>query len=160
MTTTTAETVSGQGGKIRPLHLLGYLALGVLFGFILVRSEVVSWFRIQEMFRFQSFHMYGIIFSAVAVSALSLQLVRRLDLRTPSGEKIKVPPKEWGESRIPAARYWIGGMFFGTGWALLGACPGPIVALLGSGITVMIVALASALAGTWTYAVLRDHLPH
>ncbi len=161
MATTTTRSEVGEGtGRVRPLHLLGYLALGMLFGLVLVRSEVVSWFRIQEMFRFQSFHMYGIIGSAVAVSALSLALVRRLRLRTPSGKEIRVPPKEWGDGRIPGARYWLGGIVFGMGWALLGACPGPILALVGSGVSVMLVALVAALAGTWTYAVLRDRLPH
>jgi uncharacterized protein len=112
------------------------------------------------MFRFQSFHMYGIIGMAVAVGAVSLQVLKRGERRSLSGDPIGTQPKEWGGGGIPGARYWIGGTFFGMGWALLGACPGPIFALLGSGITVMVVPLMGALAGTWTYAVLRPWLPH
>ena len=144
----------------RPLALLGYLLLGVYLGVIFVQAEVVSWFRIQEMFRFQSFHMYGIIGTAVAVAALSVQVIKRLEVRTIHGEPIRLSAKEWGDSRIPGARYWIGGTFFGMGWALLGACPGPIFALLGAGITVFVVALGSALLGTWVYGALRMRLPH
>jgi uncharacterized protein len=144
----------------RPLALLGYLAVGAYLGVIFVQSEVVSWFRIQEMFRFQSFHMYGIIGTAVAVAAVSVWLIKRLGLRTLHGEPIELSPKEWGESRIPGARYWLGGMFFGMGWALLGACPGPMFALLGAGVTVLAVALVSAMLGTWAYAALREVLPH
>ena len=140
--------------------LVPYLLIGAFLGFVFVMSEVVSWYRIQEMFRFQSFHMYGIIGSAVAVGLLSVQIIQRLGVRTASGEPIRLAPKEWGDGRIPAARYWMGGTAFGMGWALLGACPGPIFALLGSGITVLVVALLAALAGTWTYAAFRDRLPH
>jgi uncharacterized protein len=144
----------------RPLALLGYLLAGVFLGVVFLQSEVVSWFRIQEMFRFQSFHMYGIIGSAVAVAALSLWLIKRLDVTTTHGEPIRLTPKAWGTGRLPGARYWLGGTLFGVGWALVGACPGPVFALLGGGITVMAVALLAAIAGTWTYAALRPHLPH
>jgi uncharacterized protein len=151
----------------RPLALLVYLLLGSYLGFVFVQSEVVSWFRIQEMFRFQSFHMYGIIGSAVAVAALSLFLIRKLQARTLHGEHIEFSDKDWGNGRLPGTRYWLGGSFFGIGWALLGACPGPIFALIGvgiiapaTGLTVMTVALVSAMAGTWTYAALRHRLPH
>lgn len=137
-------------------NLLVYLVLGLFFGIVLVKSEVVSWFRIQEMFRFQSFHLYGIIGSAVLVAGLSVQLIKGRGLKARSGRPITIPPKEWGRGY----RYWIGGILFGLGWALLGACPGPIFALLGSGVTVMMVALLSALLGTWTYGVLRPRLPH
>jgi uncharacterized membrane protein YedE/YeeE len=140
----------------RQKGLLVYLLLGVLFGIVLTKSEVISWFRIQEMFRFQSFHMYGIIGAAVVVAALSVALIKKLDLRTVRGEPIRIPPKEMGTGY----RYWIGGTIFGLGWALLGACPGPIFALLGNGVLVIVVALASALAGTWAYGYLRPHLPH
>jgi uncharacterized protein len=139
---------------------LGYLLAGVFLGFLFIVSEAVSWYRIQEMFRFQSFHMYGIIGMAVAVGAVSLQILKRRERRSLSGDPIGTQPKEWGGGRIPGARYWIGGTFFGMGWALLGACPGPIFALLGSGVTVMVVPLVGALAGTWTYAALRSRLPH
>lgn len=136
--------------------LLLYLAIGVYFGIVLIRSEVVSWFRIQEMFRFQSFHMYGIIGAAVVVAALSIQLIKQLRVTTLRGEPIVIAPKELGTG----TRYWLGGTLFGSGWALLGACPGPIFALIGSGVTVMIVALVAAVAGTWTYGFLRPRLPH
>lgn len=144
----------------RPLALLTYLALGVYLGVVFTQSEVVSWFRIQEMFRFQSFHMYGIIGSAVLVAAGSVALIRRLDLKTLHGESIRLVPKEWGGGRMPGVRYWLGGTLFGLGWALLGACPGPLFALLGSGLSVMGVALLAALGGTWAYAAVRHRLPH
>jgi uncharacterized protein len=144
----------------RPLALLGYLALGAYLGVVFVQSEVVSWFRIQEMFRFHSFHMYGIIGTAVGVAAVSVWLIRKLGVRTVSGDPIRLAPKEWGSSRVPGARYWLGGTVFGMGWALLGACPGPVFALLGAGVTVLLVPLVAALAGTWAYAALRPLLPH
>ncbi len=140
--------------------LLAFVLMGAYLGVIFVQSEVVSWFRIQEMFRFQSFHMYGIIGSAVAVATLSIQILKRTGLKTLSGEPIELSPKEWGDSRIPAARYWMGGTIFGMGWALLGACPGPIFALLGAGVSVLVVGLLAALLGTWSYSVLRSRLPH
>lgn len=133
-----------------------YFAFGVAFGFVLLRAEVVSWFRIQEMFRFQSFHMYGIIGSAIAVAAVSLAIIRKMDVRTRTGELIVVAPKTMGTG----ARYILGGTCFGVGWALTGACPGPLAALLGSGIGTISVAIVSALAGTWTYGYLRPRLPH
>ncbi len=137
-------------------NLLAYALFGVLFGLILVKSEVVSWFRIQEMFRFDSFHMYGIIGSAIVVAAIGLQLIKRLDVRTVRGERIVISKKSLGSG----IRFGAGGILFGIGWALVGACPGPLFALAGSGVTVIVVALVSALAGTWTYGVLRAHLPH
>jgi uncharacterized protein len=133
-----------------------YFVLGCLFGMVLTRSEVVSWFRIQEMFRFQSFHMYGVIGSAVAVAAASIGLLRRFDVHTLTGEPIVIPTKELGKGY----RYWIGGTIFGVGWALTGACPGPLFALVGSGVSVFVVAVISALAGTWVYGYLRPSLPH
>jgi uncharacterized membrane protein YedE/YeeE len=136
--------------------LLVYSALGCLFGIVLIRSEVVSWFRIQEMFRFQSFHMYGIIISAIATAALSIMLLRRVGAQTLAGEAISIPPKALGRGY----QYWIGGTLFGVGWALTGACPGPLFALAGSGMGVYAVAALSALAGTWLYGYLRPHLPH
>ena len=139
-----------------PAGLLVYLLLGIAFGILLIKSEVISWYRIQEMFRFQSFHMYGILGSAVGVSALSLMLIRKLGLRAATGEVIDVPPKEMGSGY----RYALGGTAFGLGWALTGACPGPILALVGYGITPFLVVLAAALAGTWVYAHVRPNLPH
>ena len=146
----------GRARGHRGRELLVYLVLGVLFGIVLTKSEVISWFRIQEMFRFQSFHMYGIIGSAVAVAALSLALIRRLGVRSLTGEPIALPPKAMGRGY----RYWIGGTLFGLGWALTGACPGPLFALLGSGVGVLAVAITSAIAGTWLYGYLRPRLPH
>lgn len=138
------------------MALLVYFSLGLLFGVTLTKSEVVSWFRIQEMFRFQAFHMYGVIASALAVAAGSLALIRRLRLRTIGGEPIVVPSKDLGRGH----RFWIGGTIFGLGWAFTGACPGPLFALVGAGVTVMLLAIGSALLGTWTYGRLRSKLPH
>jgi uncharacterized membrane protein YedE/YeeE len=143
-----------------PLALAMYGLLGVGLGVVFTQSQVISWFRIYEMFRFESFHMYGVIGTAVATAAFSVWAIQRLRLTTVHGEPIEISPKQWGGSRIPGARYWMGGVTFGLGWALLGACPGPLVALLGGGVTVMLVALLAAIAGTWTYALLRDRLPH
>jgi len=136
--------------------LLAYLLLGVCFGIVLTKSEVVSWFRIQEMFRFQSPRMYEIIASAVVVAAVSVALIKRLGLKTLSGEPIAIPPKRLGRG----IRYAVGGTLFGLGWALTGACPGPLFALVGNGVTVMLAAIVSALAGTWLYGLLRPKLPH
>ena len=144
----------------RPIALLGYLLIGVYLGVIFMQSEVVSWFRIQEMFRFQSFHMYGIIGTAVAVAALSVQLIKRFHVKTIHGEPIQIAPKEWSGGRIPGARYWMGGTAFGMGWALVGACPGPMFALVGGGVGALLVAILFAMAGTWTYAAVRNRLPH
>jgi uncharacterized protein len=136
--------------------LLLYFALGCLFGIVLLKSEVVSWFRIQEMFRFQSFHLYGIIMSAIATAALSIAVLTRIGAQTLGSEAITIPPKTLGKGY----RYWIGGTLFGVGWALTGACPGPLFALVGGGVSVYAVAALSALAGTWLYGYLRPHLPH
>ncbi len=144
----------------RPFALFGYFVIGIGLGVVFVQSEVVSWFRIQEMFRFQSFHMYGIIGSAVAVAAIGVQFIQRLGLRTIHGEEIRIVPRDEGGAGFWGPRYWIGGTLFGVGWAILGACPGPIFTLIGSGVSVMVVALASATAGTWAYAALQRHVPH
>jgi uncharacterized membrane protein YedE/YeeE len=136
--------------------LFPYFVLGITFGAVLVESEVASWFRIQEMFRFEAFHMYGIIASAILVAGVSIEIIKRLGLRTADGERIGLAPKTLGRG----VRYALGGAIFGIGWALTGACPGPLVALVGAGVPVMIVAVASALAGTWTYGYFRPRLPH
>lgn len=154
--TTDTATMAAEATASKEKGLAIYLLLGILFGIILTKSEVISWFRIQEMFRFQSFHMYGIIGSAVVVAAISIQIIKRLDLRTLSGDPITLAPKVMGKSY----RYWLGGTAFGLGWGLLGACPGPMFALLGGGITVISVAILSAIAGTWVYGYLRPVLPH
>jgi uncharacterized membrane protein YedE/YeeE len=144
----------------RPLALLGYLLVGIGLGVVFVQSEVVSWFRIQEMFRFQSFHMYGIIGSAIAVAATGIVVIQRMGLRTIHGDEIRIVSRDEDGTGLRGRRYWIGGTLFGLGWALLGACPGPIFTLIGSGVTVMVAALVSAMAGTWAYAALQEYLPH
>jgi len=136
--------------------LLPYLLIGIYFGIVFTKSEVISWFRIQEMFRFQSFHMYGIIGSAVVVAMISVQIIKRRKLRAMDGSDIVIPPKQMGGG----TRYWLGGTIFGLGWALTGACPGPMFALVGNGVTVMVITILSALLGTYAYGVLRPKLPH
>lgn len=131
-----------------------YFFTGLFFGFVLVKAEVISWFRIQEMFRFQSFHMYGIIGTALMVAMLSVFLIKTFKLKTIGGEEIKIEPKQfnWG--------YVYGGLIFGLGWAMTGACPGPLYALMGSGMFVIVIVLLSAVLGTFCYGVFKDRLPH
>ena len=150
------ECGAGRMTAVRPGYLPLYLLLGVAFGYVLTRSEVLSWFRIQEMFHFQSFRMYGIIGSAVVTAALFVALIKLAGLKSIGGEKISIPAKHLGSG----IRYAAGGTLFGLGWALTGACPGPLFALIGAGVPVLIVAVASALAGTWIYGWLRPLLPH
>jgi uncharacterized membrane protein YedE/YeeE len=133
---------------------LKYLIIGILFGVIFVKAEVVSWFRIQEMFRLQSFHMYGIIGSAVVIGMLSIFLIKKFNIKTIYGEKISFHPKENNKGQI------YGGLIFGLGWAITGACPGPLFALIGTGASVIAITLLSAIAGTWVYGLLREKLPH
>lgn len=135
-------------------HNIKYLIVGILFGIIFVKAEVVSWFRIQEMFRLQSFHMYGIIGSAVMVGMISVWLIKKFDIKTIYGEKIEFHPKKFSKGQI------YGGLLFGFGWALTGACPGPLFAQIGTGATVIIVTLLSAISGTWVYGLIREKLPH
>lgn len=135
-------------------HNLKYLVAGTLFGIALVKSEVVSWFRIQEMFRLESFHMYGVIGSAVAVGALSIFLIKKFNIRTIYGESIVVHPKPFDKGIV------LGGLTFGLGWAMTGACPGPLYAQVGTGASVIIVTVLSAILGTYVYGVLREKLPH
>ena len=138
------------------MKYLKYLVLGALFGIILTKSEVISWWRIQEMFRFQSFHMYGVIGSAILVGMVSIQLIKRNRLKSLDGELITLADKKYNHGT------WIGGTIFGLGWALTGACPGPLFAQIGAGVGVGAVAvlILAALAGTWTYSALREKLPH
>ncbi len=131
-----------------------YLLVGIVFGIVFVKAEIVSWFRIQEMFKLQSFHMYGVIGSAVMVGLISVLIIRKSNLTTIGGEKIKIPTKEFSKGQI------YGGLLFGIGWAITGACPGPLFAQIGVGATAVLVTLLSAIAGTWTYGLLRDKLPH
>lgn len=131
-----------------------YLLVGSLFGIVFVKSEVVSWFRIQEMFRFQSFHMYGVIGSAVIVGAISVWLIKRYKIKTLSGEPITFSTRKFNKGQI------YGGLIFGLGWGLTGACPGPLFAQIGMGALVVIVILLSAIAGTWVYGKYQNNLPH
>lgn len=132
-----------------------HLIFGIVFGIILSKAEVISWFRIQEMFRFQSIHMYGIIGSAIFVGSISVLIIRKFNIKTFSGKKVDLTPK-------PVMGYanFMGGLIFGLGWAFTGACPGPIYAIIGNGIPVFIVVLLFAYLGAYTYGVLRKKLPH
>ena len=136
------------------LELLKYLILGIIFGIVFVKAEIISWFRIQEMFRLQSFHMYGVIGSAVLTGMLSIQIIKRFNVKTIHGEDIVIPEKVFRKGQI------IGGFIFGLGWAITGACPGPLFAQIGSGYTVVMVTLLSALAGTWVYGKFANKLPN
>jgi uncharacterized membrane protein YedE/YeeE len=131
-----------------------YIFAGLLFGIVLVKTEVISWFRIQEMFRFESFHMYGVIGSAVVVGAISVWLIKKFRIRTIHGEPIQLYKIRFTKGQV------YGGLLFGFGWAMTGACPGPLFALIGSGTTVIIVTLSSAVFGTWVYGYFRQKLPH
>jgi len=137
------------------MKYIKYCILGIVFGIIMTKSEVISWYRIQEMFRFQSFHMYGVIGSCVATGIIIIQLIKRLKIKTISGDQIELKDKNSG-----VTRYLFGGILFGLGWALSGACPGPMFTLIGNGYTVFIVVILSAAAGTYAYGLLRDKLPH
>jgi uncharacterized membrane protein YedE/YeeE len=131
-----------------------FILAGIFFGIVLTKGEAISWYRMQEMFHFQSFHMFGIFMTAIPVGALSILLIKKYKLKTSEGEPISIPDKTFNKGII------FGSLIFGFGWALTGACPGPIYAQLGSGVLVTIVTLASALFGTWTYAFVREKLPH
>ena len=131
-----------------------YLAVGIVFGIVFVKAEIISWFRIQEMFRLQSFHMYGVIGTAVVVGAISVFLIKRFKIKTIHGEEITFTDKKFNKGQI------YGGLIFGLGWAITGACPGPLFAQLGTGVLAISVVIVSALAGTWVYGKFRDKLPH
>jgi hypothetical protein len=143
--------MSTSTNRATPLGYLGFFLFGVYFGTVLIKGEVISWFRIQEMFRFQSFHMYGVLGSGVATAALSLWLLQRF-----GKPELRVASKGSGS----VSRFLLGGICFGLGWGLTGACPGPIFALLGAGEVKVTVVLLGALLGAWTYATLRERLPH
>ncbi|NNF02471.1 MAG: YeeE/YedE family protein [Bacteroidia bacterium] len=130
-----------------------YLIAGVYFGFVLNKSEVISWFRIQEMFRFDSFHMYGVLGVGVVTAALSLLLFKKFNIKSLSGEDLKLGPKKLSAGTV------LGGLMFGFGWAITGACPGPLYTLIGSGFTVISITLLSAILGAWFYGLLRDKIP-
>ncbi len=131
-----------------------YMAVGIVFGVVFIKAEIISWFRIQEMFRLQSFHMYGVIGTAVLVGILSIWLIKRFNIKTIHGEPVTFHPKKFNKGQI------YGGLLFGAGWALTGACPGPLFAQIGTGALVVGVVLLSAVAGTWTYGYFREKLPH
>lgn len=128
--------------------------MGTLFGIVLVKSEVISWFRIQEMFHLQSFHMYGIIGSAILVGMISVLIIKHFKIKTLSGETVFIPTKEFQWGNV------YGGLIFGLGWAITGACPGPLFAQIGSGFLVVVVTLLSAIFGTWVYGLIKKRLPH
>jgi uncharacterized membrane protein YedE/YeeE len=158
---TDFEVASLDAGRRDPLprtrpwwHQLKYLLAGTAFGVVLVKSEVVSWFRIQEMFRLQSFHLFGIMGSAIAVGMLSVWLIRKFNVKTLDGEPIVLGKKSFHRGQV------YGGLLFGCGWAMTGACPGPLFAQIGAGAAVVTVTLLGALVGTWVYGFLRDRLPH
>jgi uncharacterized protein len=131
-----------------------YLIVGVLFGIVFVKAEIISWFRIQEMFKLQSFFMYGVIGTAILVGMLSVYLIKKYNIKTFSGKPITFEKKDFNKGQI------FGGLIFGIGWAITGACPGPLFAQIGSGFVVVIITLVSAIFGTYTYGVLKDKLPH
>jgi uncharacterized membrane protein YedE/YeeE len=131
-----------------------YLIAGMLFGIVLVKAEIISWWRIQEMFRLQRWHMYGVIGSAVVVGMLSVWGIKKFNIRTVSGEPITFQPKKFHKGQV------FGGLLFGFGWAITGACPGPLFAQIGAGFTVVVVTLLSAIAGTYVYGMVREKLPH
>lgn len=137
------------------MKILKFIFVGFVFGIVLTKSEAVSWYRIYEMFLFQSFHMYGIIMTAIITGVIGIQLIKRSKLNDIAGKPIDIQDKEKG-----TFRYWIGGLIFGLGWALVGTCPGPIFILIGSGFISVVLVLVGAIFGTFIYGVIKDNLPH
>jgi len=150
-----AEATPAEASRTE--SLIPYFLVGCYLGIIFIKSEVASWFRIQEMFRFQAFHMYGVIGGAVLVATIGTLWLKRSGARTAFGDDIEFPDAAEGR---PSAQHILGGTIFGLGWGLLGACPGPIYALIGSGLPVMVFGLIGALAGAWVYGLARPKLPH
>ncbi|MEG2102279.1 MULTISPECIES: DUF6691 family protein [Flavobacterium] len=151
---TDTEGINGSQIKDSGFANLKYLIVGILFGIVFVKAEIISWFRIQEMFHLQSFFMYGVIGSAVVVGVISVFIIKKFNIKTLQGEKIEIQPKTFSKGQI------YGGLLFGFGWAITGACPGPLFAQIGTGATVIAVTLLSAIAGTWFYGLIKDKLPH
>lgn len=147
------EAPNNQIAQESTLSNLKYMVVGIAFGIVFVKAEIISWFRIQEMFRLTSFHMYGVIGTAVIVGVISVFLIKKLGIKTLAGEDIKIEPKVFTKGQI------YGGLLFGFGWAMTGACPGPLFAQIGSGFGVVAVTLLSAIAGTWTFGLLKNKLP-
>jgi uncharacterized protein len=131
-----------------------YIIVGIVFGIVFVKSEIISWYRIQEMFRLQSFHMYGVIGTAVVVGLIAIWLIRKFNIKTIYGERIEFHPKKFNKGQI------FGGLLFGLGWAATGACPGPLFAQIGTGASVIAIVILSAIGGTWVYGYFRERLPH
>jgi uncharacterized protein len=148
------EGTNHQQGHETFLSNLKYVFVGVFFGIVFVKAEIVSWFRIQEMFRLSSFHMYGVIGTAVVVATISTLIIKKFNIKTIQGEEVIFSERPFNKGNI------IGGLCFGLGWALTGACPGPMYGLIGSGFLVFVVALLSAVAGTYFYGVFQNKLPH
>ncbi|WP_245798241.1 DUF6691 family protein [Cnuella takakiae] len=140
--------------KHRWYHNLKYAVVGIFFGIAFTKAEIISWFRIQEMFRLQSFHMYGVIGTAIVIGMISVWLIKKFKVKTIHSESIEFHPKKFNKGQI------IGGVIFGLGWAMTGACPGPLFAQIGAGFLVIVVVLLSAIAGTWVYGYFRERLPH
>mgnify|MGYP000293491427 CR=1 FL=1 len=150
----TSACINHSTKKESFFSLFKYAAIGMGFGIIFVKAEIISWFRIQEMFRLQSFHMYGVIGSAVLVGMTSVAIIKKFNIKTIQGEKIIIIPKTFSKGQV------YGGIIFGLGWAMTGACPGPLFAQIGTGMISVLVVIASALLGTWTYGYCREKLPH
>ncbi len=148
------EAPNNQVKKESLASNIKYLIVGTVFGIVFVKAEIISWFRIQEMFRLQSFHMYGVIGTAVVVGLISVQLIKRFNIKTLAGETVSIPDKTFNKGQI------YGGLIFGLGWAITGACPGPLFAQIGSGFLAITVTFASAVAGTWFYGAFKNKLPH
>jgi uncharacterized membrane protein YedE/YeeE len=150
----TSACISDSEKKENFMGLLKYSIVGIVFGIVFVKTEIISWFRIQEMFQLKSFHMYGVIGTAVLVGVLCVSIIKKFKIKTLQGEQVLIVKKEFDKGKI------YGGLLFGFGWAMTGACPGPLFAQIGAGIGVVIVVIISALMGTWTYGLLKDKLPH
>ena len=149
----TCDAPNSQAKQESTLSNLKYMVIGIAFGIVFVKAEIISWFRIQEMFRMTSFHMYGVIGTAVVTGIISIFLIKKLGIKTLAGEEIKIAPKTFNKGQI------YGGLLFGFGWAMTGACPGPLFAQIGSGFGVVMVSLLAAVAGTWTFGLLKNKLP-
>lgn len=151
----TGTACVNESAVVKPWYSdLKYLLVGVIFGIVFVKAEIISWFRIQEMFRFDSFHMYGVIGTAVVVGMISIRIIKARKAKTFEGEEIVIQDKEFSKGQI------YGGLLFGLGWAITGACPGPLFVQMGAGFSVVIVTFLSAVLGTWAYGKFRDKLPH
>ncbi|MCR9253494.1 MAG: YeeE/YedE family protein [bacterium] len=137
------------------MKIFRYIFVGIIFGITLTKAEVISWYRIYEMFRFQSFHMYGVIGTAIVVGIIAIQIIKRTGMKAVDGSPIEINPKQ-----VSISRYLFGGIIFGLGWAMTGACPGPMFILVGNGFFVILAVIASAVLGTYVYGLIRHKLPH